>query len=118
MGNKSTHFSYDGMIVRSKLAAVDFNLGSDLEQKTTKTGKECFDTAFSNITNHWSAKPIKVAKNREKFHDMVTRSVEVAKMRLHLERAILQILTQNIAPKPKPEKEEIISKQKTRFNKM
>ena len=49
---------------------------------------------------------------------MVTRSVEVAKMRLHLERAILQILTQNIAPKPKPEKEEIISKQKTRFNKM
>ena len=43
---KSTHFSYEGMIVRSQLAAVDFNLGSDLEQKTTKMRKECFDTAF------------------------------------------------------------------------
>ena len=68
---KSTHFLYEGMIVRSQLAAADFNLGSDLEQKTTKMGKECFDAAFSKITNHWSAKPIKVAKNREKFHNMV-----------------------------------------------
>ena len=102
---KSTHFSYEGMIVRSQLAAVDFNLGSDLEQKTTKMGKECFDTAFSKITNLWYAEPIKVAKNRETFHDMVTRSVEVVKMGLHLERAILPVLPQNIASRPKPEKE-------------
>ena len=60
------------MIFQSQLAAVDFNLRSDLEQKRTKMVKECFDTAFSKITNHWSVKPIKVAKNREKFHDMVT----------------------------------------------
>ena len=114
----STHFSYEGMIIQTQPAAVDFNLGNDLEQKTTKMGKECFDTAFSKITNHWSAKPIKVAKNREKFHDMVTRSVEVAKMGLHLERAMLPVLPQNIASKRKPEKEKIISKQETRFNKM
>ena len=73
-------------------------------------GKECFDTAFSKIKNHWSAKPIKVAKNREKFRDMVTRSVEVIKMGLYLERAILPVLLQNITSKPKPEKEEIISR--------
>ena len=40
---------------------------SDLEPKTTKMGKECFDTAFSKITNHWSAKPIKVAKIEKNF---------------------------------------------------
>ena len=78
-------------------------------------GKECFHTAFSKIKNYWSAKPIKVVKNTEKFHDMVTRSIEVVKMGLHLERAILPVLPQNIASKPKPEKEKIISKQKTRF---
>ena len=44
--------------------------------------------------------------------------VEVVKMGLHLEQAILLVLPQNIASKPKPEKEKIISKQKTRFNKM
>ena len=47
---------------------------------------------------------------------MVTRLVEVVKMGLHLERTILHVIPKNIASKPKPEKEEIISKQKTRFN--
>ena len=76
---KSTHFSCEGIIVRSQLAAVDSNLGSELEQKTTKMGKKCFDSAFLKITNHWSAKPIKVAKNWGKNHNMATRSVEVFK---------------------------------------
>ena len=49
---------------------------------------------------------------------MVTYLVEVVKMGLHLERAILPVLPQNIASKPRPEKEKIISKQKTQFNKM
>ena len=40
------------MIVPTQLAAADSNLASDLEQKTNKMGKECFDTAFSKITNH------------------------------------------------------------------
>ena len=71
-------------------------------------GEECFDTAFSKIANDWSAKPIKVAINREKLHDIVTRSVEVVKMESHLERAILPVLPQNIASKPKPGKEQII----------
>ena len=48
-------------------------------------------------------KPINIVKNIEKFHNMVTRSVEVVKMALHLEQAILPILPQNIASKPKPE---------------
>ena len=96
------------MTLRIQLAAIGFNLGSDFEQKTTKMGKECFDTAFSKITNNWSAKPIKVAKNREKFHDMVKHLVEVVKMGLDLERAMLPGLPQNTTSKPKLEKEEII----------
>ena len=48
-------------------------------------GKECFDTPFLKITKRWSAKSIQVDRNREKFHSMITRSVEVAKMGLYLE---------------------------------
>ena len=99
------------MIVQSQLAAIDFNLESDLEQKTTKMGKECFHTALSNITN--LSKLLKIEKNF-----MVTRSVEVVKMGLNLERVMLPVLPQNTASKPKPEKEEIISKQKAQFSKM
>ena len=36
---------------------------------------------------------------------MVTHLVEVVKMGLHLEQAILPVLPQNVASKPKPEKE-------------
>ena len=49
---------------------------------------------------------------------MVTFSVEVVKMGLYIERAMLPVLPQNTASKPKPEKEEIISNQKKRFSKM
>ena len=45
----STHFSYEGMIIQTQPAAVDFNLGNDLEQKTTKMGKECFDRHFQRL---------------------------------------------------------------------
>ena len=75
------------MITRSQLATVDFNLGNDLEQKTTKMGKEFLIRHFR----------------------IVKRSVEVIKMGLHLERAILPVSPQNIASKPKPEKQNIIS---------
>ena len=74
------------MITRSQLTTLDFNLGNDIEQKTTKMGKEF-------LIRH--------------FH-IVTRSVEVIKIGLHLERAILPVLPENIASKPKPEKQNII----------
>ena len=41
---KSTHFSYEGIIVRRQLAAIDFKLGNDLEQNTTNGntfGRSC-----------------------------------------------------------------------------
>ena len=39
---KSTHFSYQGMIASSQLAAIDFNLCSELSQAETKSGGETF----------------------------------------------------------------------------
>ena len=49
---------------------------------------------------------------------MITRLVQVVKMGLHVEQAILPVLPQNIVSKPKPKKEKIISIQKTQSNKM
>ena len=36
---KSTHFSFDGMVSRCKLAAIDFNSGQHLQQAKTKKEK-------------------------------------------------------------------------------
>ena len=43
---KSTHFSYNGMIARSQLAAIDFNEGSELEQSTTSTGEKRYNLNY------------------------------------------------------------------------
>ena len=64
---KSPHFSYDGMVVWSQLAAVGFNLGSDLEQETTKMRKECFDTVFSKIETIGLQKLSKFPKMEKNF---------------------------------------------------
>ena len=44
---KSTHFSFMGMVFRSQLAAIDFNLGTELQL----TGRE--NLCISKITNQW-----------------------------------------------------------------
>ena len=88
------------------VAVTGFNLESDLEQKTTKMERNVSIVHFQNL------------QTCKQFHNMVACSVGVVKMGLHHERAILPVLPQNIASKPKPKKEEIILKQKTQLNKM
>ena len=55
---KSTHFSYHGMIAHSQVAAIDFNLCSELSQAETKSGQKRFNVTSSKATNNWSAKHI------------------------------------------------------------
>ena len=74
---KSHHFSYNGMIARNQLAAIDFNLGSNLKQAEIADGQNKFNCTFSKVTQNWSAKPIKEKKDREVFHEMIDRTLEV-----------------------------------------
>ena len=106
---KSHHFfSYNGMIARSQLAALDFNLGSELQQARTKDGDNRFNVSFSKITQSWSAKPIKEGKDRTVFHQMVGRTLDVVCERLVLPVPVVPNLPKNIAPIAKPPKEEIV----------
>lgn len=75
MGTKSTHFINDGMIVWSQLESLNFNLQSDFKQKTNELGNGYFDTAFSKVTNHLSAKPTKFSKSREKIIKVMAHSI-------------------------------------------
>ena len=72
---KSTHFSFRGMVARSQLAAIDFNLETDLKQATTGTGDKRYRVTSSKMTKAWSAKPIKEEKDRDVFWKMVHRAV-------------------------------------------
>ena len=68
---KSLHFLFLGMLCRSQLVAIDFNLGANLEL----SGRE--NLSFLKIIKTWSTKPIKINKDKNKFDRMIKRVVSV-----------------------------------------
>ena len=112
---KSTHFSYRGMMCRSQLAALDFNSGSELDVAETKDGEPRCNVNFSKITTNWSAKPIKEPKTLDTFINLVNRVIEVSENDILLPIPDIPELPKNIAPVEKPSKEEVLSKQISRF---
>ena len=112
---KRQHFSYSGMLARSQLAIMDFNQGSDLKQAKTKAGIDRFNVVSSKITSNWTSKPIKEDKDRTYLHNMVKETVELVRSKKTLPPPSIPDLPKNIAPTPKPDKQEVIQNQKSRF---
>ena len=61
---KSTHFSFRGMVARSQLASIDFNLRADLKRATTGVGDKRYRVTSSKMTKAWSTKPVKEEQDR------------------------------------------------------
>ena len=112
---KNTHFSYTGMLARSQLAIIDFNLGADLEQAETSTGEKRFYQAFSKMTKGWTVKPVKIAKDRKIFQEMVDRAVYVFLNNEVLPVPTIPDLPANISTIEKPDKKEAVLNLKSRF---
>ena len=112
---KSHHFSFSGMLARSQLAAIDFNLSCDLPQAKTMDGEDRYNVSFSKFTNKWTSKPIKEKKYRNRFHGMVSRTLEIISQRETLPTPNIPDLPQNIAPIVKPSKDEVVKSQNSRF---
>ena len=109
---KSTHFSYQRMIAHSLLAAIDFNLCSELSQAETKSKEKRFNVTYSKANYNWLAKPIKKKKNGSVFKNLVSRVVANGK---HLPKPMLPILPNTIASVQKPFKSMVISNQRSPF---
>lgn len=112
---KSQHFCYLGMVTRSQLAIMDFNKGSELKQATTKKGEKRYNVCFSKVTKSWSSKPIKGKKEKSYLKNMVKETIEYASSKKSLEIPKIPNLPKNIASVPKPDKQEIINNQTSRF---
>ena len=109
---KSTHFSFRGMVARSQLAAIDFNLETDLKQATTGTGDKRYRVTSSKMTKAWSAKPIKEEKDRC-FLENGSSCCEHSR---HLAPPDIPDLPDYIADSTKPSKELVVKRHLSRFN--
>lgn len=98
------------------MAVLDFNPGSELPQATTKKGEQRYNMGFSKVTKRWSTKPIKQKKDKSVFFEMIQRTVDIIQSKITLlPPALPSNLPKNIAPVPRPNKQETIENQKSRF---
>ena len=103
------------MIARSQVAAIDFNLCSELTQAETKSGVKRFNVTYSKAMNNSSAKPIKEKKDWPVFKNLVSPVDEVVANGQHLPKPMLPILPKTIASVEKPCKSTVIANQRSRF---
>ena len=113
---KSIYFSFHGMIAWAQLAILDFNSVSNLNQATTKEGKKRYNTSFTKMTATWSANPIKGKKSDRVFQKLIFCTEELLFKNLELPIPEITTLPANIVLTPKPNKEDIVTTQISRFS--
>lgn len=74
---KRQHFSYQGMICRTQLAALDHNSGAFCKQARTKKGLLRYYLAFPKQGKSWVAKPIKCHKTNSTLMRWLTELLNV-----------------------------------------
>ena len=104
------------MIARTQLAVLDFNSGSQCVQATTQENKYRFKLSFSKVAQNWVVKKISRKKNKKYIEELLEETI---KMKSENRNCILMPLPLNVpkylAFKAKPDKNECIKNQRTRF---
>ena len=116
---KRNHFSYEGMLARTELAALDHNYNLARKLAQTSTGMPRYKLIYPKGRNEWVAKPITDAKSYDYINGMMARVVEARHSVPHeLSRSAIKFpsLPSNIAPVPRPPKDDIIHRHKSRFS--
>lgn len=114
---KREHFSYNGMVARTQLAMLDHNAHVNRKQavvrKGTKQGEKRFNVVCPKQRKNWVAKPIKEPKSYEYINSMM-KDVLLVKGGQHIDYEPV-IQAKCIAPIPKPPKQEVIDRHKSRM---
>ncbi|KAK3107625.1 hypothetical protein FSP39_018614 [Pinctada imbricata] len=116
---KKQHFSYEGMVARTQLAALDHNNGTERDQavvqKGERAGELMYKQVFPKCSKRWVLKPIYVKKNFNFRKDLMSRTVEVRKEKIALPAIQKPNLPKNIATAPKPSRDEAIESHRSRM---
>ena len=114
---KRQHFSYQGMVARSMLAALDNNNNIQRKQATNKKGEKRFNIVRPKGRKSWIGRKLYEGKSYthvEKMLSEVVHRVEVPPP----EHPVIKLSNnqpQNIAKIEKPDKSELVTQLKSRF---
>ena len=116
---KRLHFSYKGMVARTQLAVIDHNSNTGRNQATVTRGKnkgeKKYKLVFPKGQKKWVAKPIKIEKSYSFVQDLMESVFFMKNDTTDDEDVTTSCLPKNIAPIPRPSREEVITAHRTRM---
>ena len=117
---KRKHFTYSGMLARTQLAALDHNHNCSRAQAVVKSGtckgQQRFKVEKPKANKSWVCKPIKEPKFYKHLSGMLDDVVKAKQSGVTRVEALPQ-MPKNIVKEPKPSKQTIIEKHKSRMSK-
>ena len=119
---KRQHFSYNGMVARTQLAALDHNANTGRQQATVSRGANQgelqYKVVFPKNTKEWVAKPIFEKTTNYHLKPMLNAIVERKCLKPQERSATVTAphIPENIASKPRPPKADVIVNLTSRFS--
>ena len=114
--SKREHFSYQGMVARTQLAALDNNANTGRSQALVKSGEQAgearYKLCFPKANKRWVVKPITEKKSYKYLSGLLSQAVK----RCEEGNAVPVHLPRNIASEPTPVKADVIQQHHSRFN--
>ncbi|XP_077088686.1 uncharacterized protein LOC143740600 isoform X1 [Siphateles boraxobius] len=120
--SKNLHFHYSSMSARTQLAIMDHNENVHRKQATTTSGVQRYNVVFPKHSKEWVAKKL-FESTTQTFRDELVNVVLEYRRNPNIavpdesSQVTVPTLPANIARKPKPAKEDAISKHQSRFSK-
>ena len=117
--SKREHYSYQGMVARTQLAALDNNANTGRSQAVIKSGERAGEARYKLCfpkAKRWVVKPINEKKSYEFLSDLLSEVLSCVEQGHAAAQPLHLPLPRNIASEPAPTKSDAIRQHRSRFN--
>lgn len=118
---KRQHFSYKGMVARTQLAVIDHNCNTGRRQATvingTKQGEKRYKVVFPKGRKKWVVKPVLERKSFAFVQQLMEGVLLFKDDKSQQTSTIPGSIPKNIAPTPRPSKDEVVAAHMSRMGK-
>ena len=112
---KRQHFGYLGMVARTQLTALDHNSGTGRSQAEASSGEKRFRYVYPKGMKDWVVRPVFEEKTKPHVTEMLCSVLEMRDTGEEPEQVQVPDLSKNIAPIPRPPKEDLLARHVSRF---
>ena len=118
--SKREHFSYQGMVARTHVAALHNNANTGRNQARVQEGEHAgqarYKMCFPKAHERWVVKPITEKKSYNYLSNLISEVIKRCEEGNAIAQPLPVQLPKNIASEPAPLKADLIQQHRSRFN--